>query len=220
MFDRIAPTYDRLNHALSWNIDRGWRKKAIDSLLPYSPQSLLDVATGTGDFAILAYERLHPTKLVGMDLSQEMMEIARDKADKRGYNITFEQGDSMALTYPDARFDAVTVAFGVRNFEHLEQGLSQMCRVLKRGGHLVILELSTPRYFPMRQLFFLYSRLILPLAGRIISHEKRAYRYLPASIAAFPQGEVMQKMLLSAGFTTARFRRLTCGICTLYIATK
>ena len=222
MFDNIAPTYDQLNHRLSWNIDRGWRKKAIKALAPYQPQTMLDVATGTGDFAILAAQMLHPQKLIGADISEGMMAVGRQKIERLGLAdvISFEREDCLALSYADESFDAVTAAFGIRNFQNLEQGLSEMCRVLRKGGHLSIAELTTPVAFPMKQLFRVYSHTVLPLYGRLISHDQSAYSYLTATIEAFPQGELMVDILQKAGFSKASFRRLTFGICTLYFAQK
>ena len=222
MFDNIAPTYDQLNHRLSWNIDRGWRKKAIKALAPYQPQTMLDIATGTGDFAILAAQMLHPKKLIGADISEGMMAVGRQKIERLGLAdvISFEREDCLALSYADESFDAVTAAFGIRNFQNLEQGLSEMCRVLRKGGHLSIAELTTPVAFPMKQLFRVYSHTVLPLYGRLISHDQSAYSYLTATIEAFPQGELMVDILQKAGFSKASFRRLTFGICTLYFAQK
>ena len=222
MFDHIAPTYDRLNHTLSLGIDRRWRRRAIRWLAPFRPQEVLDVATGTGDFALLACRLLKPRTLTGIDLSEGMMQVGRQKAKDAGLAdcIRFRREDCEALSFPDASFDAVTVAFGIRNFEHLDVGLREMCRVLRPGGHLVILELSTPDRFPMRQLFSLYSRVAMPVIGRSISHDNSAYTYLPESIRAFPQGEVMSQSLRRAGFSQVQFRRLTFGLCTLYMATK
>ena len=222
MFDNIAPSYDKLNHRLSWNIDKGWRRKAIQRLAPYKPQTLLDIATGTGDFAILAAEMLRPQKLVGADISEGMMEIGRQKIREKGldYIISFEKEDCTALSYPEATFDAVTAAFGIRNFADLDTGLREMCRVLKTGGHLSIVELTTPVTFPMKQLFHLYSHTVLPVYGRLISKDTSAYSYLTKTIEAFPQGERMVEILLKAGFSEANFKRLTFGICTMYFAKK
>ncbi|MBR6445266.1 MAG: bifunctional demethylmenaquinone methyltransferase/2-methoxy-6-polyprenyl-1,4-benzoquinol methylase UbiE [Prevotella sp.] len=222
MFDNIAPTYDKLNHRLSWNIDRGWRRKAIEALAPHKPQTLLDIATGTGDFAILAAEMLHPQAIVGADISEGMMEIGRQKVAQKGLSavIQFQKEDCLALSCPAESFDAVTAAFGIRNFAELEKGLSEMCRVLKKGGHLSVVELTTPVRFPMKQLFRLYSHTVLPLYGRLVSRDKRAYEYLTATIEAFPQGEKMVEILKKSGFSQARFQRMTFGICTMYFATK
>lgn len=222
MFDNIAPAYDTLNHRLSWNIDRGWRRKAIGQLAPYRPQVMLDIATGTGDFALLAAELLQPQRLIGADISEGMMNIGRQKVAQRGLQhiISFEKEDCTCLSYPDGTFDAVTAAFGIRNFADLDKGLSEMCRVLKKGGHLSIVELTTPVTFPMRQLFHVYSHTVLPVYGRLISHDGSAYSYLTKTIEAFPQGERMVDILRKAGFSEASFKRLTFGICTMYFATK
>lgn len=222
MFDNIAPTYDKLNHRLSWDIDKGWRRKAIRQLEAYKPKSLLDIATGTGDFAILAAEMLRPDRLIGADISEGMMEIGRQKVKEKGLQdiISFEKEDCLALSYPDGAFDAVTAAFGIRNFADLDKGLQEMCRVLKEGGHLSIVELTTPVSFPMKQLFHVYSHTVLPLYGRLISKDTSAYGYLTKTIEAFPQGELMVEILKKAGFREASFRRLTFGICTMYFATK
>ncbi|MBR0181186.1 MAG: bifunctional demethylmenaquinone methyltransferase/2-methoxy-6-polyprenyl-1,4-benzoquinol methylase UbiE [Prevotella sp.] len=222
MFDNIAPTYDKLNHRLSWDIDKGWRKKAIKYLEPFRPQTILDIATGTGDFAILSAEILHPQKLIGADISEGMMDIGRKKVHDKGLQeiISFEKEDCLALSYPDSSFDAVTAAFGIRNFANLDKGLQEMCRVLKPGGHLSIVELTTPVSFPMRQLFHIYSHSVLPVYGRLISKDTNAYSYLTKTIEAFPQGERMTEILHDAGFSKATFKRLTFGICTMYMATK
>ncbi len=222
MFDNIASDYDRLNHTLSWGIDRYWRRKAIRLLKPFEPRQMLDVATGTGDFAILACRELKPRQIIATDISEGMMEVGRQKVKKEGLSgqISFVREDCSALSFGSNSFDAVTVAFGIRNFTDLEKGLSEMLRVLRPGGKLVILELTTPDHFPMKQLFALYSRVVIPLIGRILSRDNKAYTYLPETIRVFPQGEVMQQVLLQTGFSEAAFRRLTFGICTLYMATK
>ncbi|MBP5569960.1 MAG: bifunctional demethylmenaquinone methyltransferase/2-methoxy-6-polyprenyl-1,4-benzoquinol methylase UbiE [Prevotella sp.] len=222
MFDDIAPTYDTLNHRLSWNIDKGWRRKAIKALAPHQPQTLLDIATGTGDFALLAAQMLKPRKVIGADISEGMIEIGRQKVKEAHLEdiITFEKQDCLDLSYPDESFDAVTAAFGIRNFQSLDKGLSEMCRVLKKGGMLSIVELTSPVSFPMKQLFWLYSHTFLPIYGRLISKDDRAYNYLTKTIEAFPQGEQMMQILKKAGFAETRFKRLTFGICTLYLATK
>lgn len=222
MFDNIAPTYDTLNHRLSWNIDKGWRRKAIQQLVPFKPETMLDIATGTGDFAILAAKMLSPRALIGADISEGMMEIGREKVKKEGLEgvISFQKEDCLNLTFPTDTFDAVTAAFGIRNFQDLEKGLSEMYRVLKQGGHLCIIELTTPIHFPMRQLFGVYSKVVLPFYGRLISKDSSAYDYLNKTIAAFPQGEKMMEILRRAGFSKTSFKRLTFGICTMYLAEK
>ncbi len=222
MFNNIAPTYDLLNHRLSWDIDKRWRRKAISQLSPYEPKTMLDIATGTGDFAILATDMLHPSQLIGADISEGMMDIGRQKVAQRGLEdtIRFERQDCCALSYPDNTFDAVTAAFGIRNFANLDKGLAEMCRVLKNGGHISIVELTAPVSFPMKQLFHLYAHTVLPVYGRLISKDSSAYSYLTRTIEAFPQGEDMVAILRKAGFSQASFKRLTFGICTLYFATK
>lgn len=222
MFNNIAPTYDVLNHRLSWDIDRGWRRKAIRQLKPFHPQHILDIATGTGDFALMAAQLLKPQHIVGADIAEGMMEIGRQKVERLNLNntISFERQDCTALTFSDNTFDAVTAAFGIRNFADLDRGLSEMCRVLKPGGHLSIVELTTPVSFPMKQLFHIYSHTVLPVYGRLISRDQCAYSYLTKTIEAFPQGERMVEILHRAGFSEARFKRFTFGICTMYFATK
>ena len=222
MFDNIAPSYDKLNHRLSWNIDKGWRRKAIRQLAPFKPQTLLDIATGTGDFAILAAEMLHPQKLVGADISEGMMEIGRKKVREKGLQdiISFAKEDCLHLSYQNETFDAVTAAFGIRNFADLDSGLREMQRVLRKGGHLSIVELTSPVSFPMKQLFHVYSHTVLPVYGRLISKDTSAYSYLTKTIEAFPQGEQMVEILHKAGFSEASFKRLTFGICTMYFARK
>lgn len=222
MFDNIAPTYDVLNHRLSWDIDKYWRRKAIAQLAPYHPQQILDIATGTGDFAILSARMLRPRQLIGADISEGMMNIGREKVEREGLQhvISFQREDCMKLSFADSSFDAVTAAFGIRNFKDLNQGLSEMCRVLKKGGVLSIVELTTPVVSPMKQLFNIYSHTLLPLYGKLISKDSSAYRYLTATIEAFPQGEKMIQVLRHTGFEEVAFRRLTFGICTMYFAKK
>ena len=221
MFDSIAGRYDMLNRMLSLGMDRSWRRKTVDSLRPFSPQRILDVASGTGDLALLMCRRLQPQQIIAADLSEEMMAVGRRKATKAGYasRISFEHQDCMTLTYSDHSFDAITVAFGVRNFADLERGLSEMERVLRPDGQLRILELSTAEYFPMKQLYALYSRTIIPLVGSWFSLEKSAYRYLPASIRKMPQGREMVRLLERQGFDV-QVRTFTGGTCSLYSATK
>ena len=220
MFDNIAHSYDLLNHALSLGIDRGWRRKAIDTLGQHHPQTMLDIATGTGDFAMLAAERIKPQSIIGADISEGMMQVGREKVKKAGLShvITFQHEDCTRLSFPDHTFDAVTVAYGVRNFRDLDAGLREMRRVIRPGGHLLIVELVSPPRLPMKQLFWLYSRVVMPLVGRIISGDKSAYTYLPATMEAFPQGEVMEGILRRAGFDNIYWKRFTFGICTMYLA--
>ena len=222
MFDNIAPTYDTLNHRLSWDIDKGWRKKAIRQLLSFQPKTILDIATGTGDFAILSAKELRPQRMIGIDISEGMMKIGQKKVEAEGLQhiVSFKKDDCTHLSFDDNSFDAVTAAFGIRNFQNLDQGLSEMYRVLRPNGHLSIVELTTPVSFPMKQLFKLYSHTILPVYGKLISKDTSAYSYLTKTIEAFPQGEVMLDILRKAGFKDASFKRLTFGICTMYFATK
>jgi len=222
MFDNIAPTYDTLNHRLSWDIDKGWRKKAIRQLLPFQPKTILDIATGTGDFAILSAKELRPQRMIGIDISEGMMKIGQKKVEAEGLQhiVSFKKDDCTHLSFDDNSFDAVTAAFGIRNFQNLDQGLSEMYRVLRPNGHLSIVELTTPVSFPMKQLFKLYSHTMLPVYGKLISKDTSAYSYLTKTIEAFPQGEVMLDILRKAGFKDASFKRLTFGICTMYFATK
>lgn len=222
MFDNIAPDYDKLNHTLSLGIDKSWRRKAIEWLRPYGPKRILDIATGTGDFAILSASMLKPDQLIGTDISEGMMEVGRSKVKKAGLSgkISFAREDCTSLSFNDCQFDAVTVAFGIRNFADLDKGLSEMCRILIPGGHMVILELTTPETFPMKQLFTVYSKLIIPTLGKLFSKDDCAYQYLPQTIKAFPQGEVMRKAITKAGFSKVNIKSLTFGICTLYTATK
>lgn len=222
MFDSIAGTYDLLNHTLSFGIDRIWRGKGIAFLRPFAPRTILDIATGTGDLALAMCKKLRPERVIGADISEGMMAVARRKAMDAGCagRVSFERQDCVALTYADNSFDAVTAAFGVRNFEHIEQGIAEMYRVLKPGGHVMILELSTPERFPMRQLYRIYSTTVIPLIGRMLSREKAAYRYLPASVRVVPQGKVMTDLLSRVGFDEAEARTLTFGICSLYTGVK
>ncbi len=222
MFDNIAPAYDKLNHRLSWNIDRRWRKIAIKQLEDFSPKKILDIATGTGDFAILSAMTLHPESLLGVDISEGMMNIGRQKVKQLGIDnvVSFKKEDCLNLSFADDTFDAITVAFGIRNFQDLDRGLRNMYRVLKPGGRLVIIELTMPVHFPMKQLYAIYRRTVLPVYGRLVSKDASAYDYLNKTIAAFPQGEKMQVILQKAGFNNVTFRRLTFGICTLYTAQK
>lgn len=222
MFDNIAPTYDKLNHRLSWNIDRYWRNVAVKCMALNRPRKVLDIATGTGDFAILTAEKLHPDVVVGADISEGMMAIGRAKVAQRGLQdvISFAKEDCTSLSFEDCTFDAVTATFGIRNFQNLEKGLAEMLRVLRPGGMLCVLELTTPVSFPMRQLFHVYSHAVLPVYGRLVSKDTAAYSYLTKTIEAFPQGETMVSILKSVGFSEASFRRLTFGVCTMYIAYK
>lgn len=222
MFDHIAHSYDQLNLTLSIGIDRLWRRKAIKKLQAYHPKHILDVATGTGDFAILASRLLKPQEIIGIDISEGMMAVGREKVKQAGLDavIRFKREDCTALSFKADSFDAITVAFGVRNFDGLDKGLEEMHRVMKQGGRLVILELSSPTRFPMKQLYRFYSKTAMPLIGKLISKDDSAYTYLPQSIEACPQGEQMAEIINRAGFNEVEYEPLTFGICTLYTATK
>lgn len=222
MFNSIAPTYDRLNHTLAFGIDRRWRRKAVEALKPFAPRTILDVATGTGDFAILAAQTLDPDRIIGIDISDGMMEVGRKKVKAEGLDnvIYFMKDDCTNLSFDDNNFDAVTVSYGARNFEDLEAGLSEMCRVLKPKGHLMLVELTTPPHFPMKQLFGFYAHTVMPIVGRLISHNDTAYTYLPRSMAEFPQAERMVLLLRHCGFSVVKYKRFTFGLSTMYLATK
>ena len=222
MFNNISGTYDFLNHFLSLGIDVIWRKKAIKELLNEKPSYILDVATGTGDFAFEAIKILKPEKVIGVDISEGMLGIAREKIFKRNMQDVFEVrlGDSEKLLFDNDSFDAVTVAFGVRNFEDLEKGLRDMLRVLKPGGKAVILEFSKPKVFPVKQGYNFYFKYITPTIGRIFSKDSSAYSYLPESVAAFPDGESFNSLMQRVGFKNTKYRSLTFGICSIYTGIK
>ncbi len=222
MFDSIATSYDSLNRTMSMGLDISWRRKGLKLLGEKSPQTILDIATGTGDLAIMANQQLHPKKILGVDISEEMMKVGKQKVDKLGMSdvISFSKEDCLHLSFDDNSFDAAMVAFGVRNFEDLDKGLKEILRVLKPGGQLMILELSTPQHFPMQQGYWMYSRLFIPTVGRLISKSKEAYTYLPKSIEAFVQGKEMVQVLLKNGFSEARYKTYTFGVCSMYLATK
>lgn len=222
MFDKIAPYYDILNRLLSLGIDTIWRKNAINMLKPHDPKHMLDIATGTADLAIEAAHRLSPEKIVGMDISQEMLNIGDKKLERKQLEdlITLEVGDSENLKYATSSFDAVMCAFGVRNFENLENGLAEMHRVLKPGGQCMILEFSKPKVFPLKQGFNIYFKNILPVIGRIQSKDPRAYKYLYESVQAFPDYEDFEAILKKIGFKKITWKPQTFGICTIYLAEK
>ena len=222
MFDSIAPAYDFMNRAMTFGIDKWWRNVAVKMLAPYSPKRILDVATGTGDLAILLNRQLSPDYILGIDLSDGMLSIARQKASAQGLSdkIKFEVQDCLELKPEDDSFDAVTVAYGVRNFEHLELGFAEMYRVLRPGGVLSVIELSTPEKTPYKQLYKFYSFTLIPAVGRLVSKDKGAYSYLPRSIAAVPQGDAMLEIFKRAGFTRTRCRKLTFGACSIYMGEK
>lgn len=221
MFDNIAHRYDFLNRSLSMGIDIIWRKKAIAQLKEIQPKTILDVATGTGDFALEAMS-LNPDKITGVDISVGMLDLGKEKIAKKNLSNKIEMvvGDSENLPFEDNTYDAATVAFGVRNFENLQKGLADINRVLRPGGKLVVLELSTPTKFPIKQLFGFYFNNILPLFGRMLSKDDSAYTYLPESVNAFPDGEDFKKVMTAAGFERNTSRSLTFGICSLYTGVK
>ena len=222
MFNNISGTYDFLNHFMSLGIDIIWRKKAIRELKSLKPRIILDVATGTGDFAFEAISILQPEKVIGVDISEGMLEIAKKKIHERNLEHIFsvQTGDSEGLQFEDNHFDAITVAFGVRNYENLEKGLADMFRVLKPGGKMVVLEFSKPRQFPVKQGYNFYFKYITPLLGRLFSKDSRAYSYLPESVAAFPDGEAFTRLLDKVGFKSTKERRLTFGISAIYTGIK
>lgn len=222
MFDGIATRYDFMNHFLSLGIDRGWRRKALQRLEPSRPRTLLDIATGTGDLAILAARTLGCEKITGVDISRGMLELGVDKVRKAGLDarITLQEADCAHLPFDSGSFDAVTSAFGVRNFEHLDTGLSEMARVLRPGGTAVILEFTSPTVFPVKQFFHLYFRYITPSIGKWIARSKEAYSYLPESVQAFPQGAAMNAIIKRNGFRQATCTPLTLGICSIYCAVR
>lgn len=221
MFDNISNRYDFLNHFLSMGIDKGWRKKAIRLLAPSQPKKILDIATGTGDFAIEAM-KLNPEYVIGCDISEGMMEKGREKLVKRKLDdrITLRYGDSENLPFEDQQFDAITVGFGVRNFENLKAGLTDMHRVLRKNGVAAILEFSKPKKFPAKQFFGFYNNKLLPLIGKTVSKDPRAYSYLPESIKVFPEGEALVAILKEVGFTSCEMTRVSGGVATIYLAKK
>jgi demethylmenaquinone methyltransferase/2-methoxy-6-polyprenyl-1,4-benzoquinol methylase len=222
MFNNISKTYDFLNHFMSLGIDIIWRKKAINELKKDQPKLILDVATGTGDFAFEALTILKPEKIIGVDISQGMLDIAQQKIKKRNLGDKFEVklGDSEKLPFDADGFDAVTVAYGVRNFEHLETGLADIHRVLKPGGKAVVLEFSKPKAFPIKQLYNFYFNYITPGIGKLFSKDARAYTYLPESVAAFPDGKTFTALMDKVGFKHTKHRPLAFGICSIYTGIK
>lgn len=221
MFDNIAHKYDFLNHFLSFGIDKGWRKRSVKEMRKKSPADILDIATGTGDFALESVS-LNPRQIVGVDISEGMLNKGREKITSRNLNhlISMQLGDSENLSFNSESFDAVTVGFGVRNFENLSKGLSEIHRVLRPGGAAYILEFSKPRKFPMKQLYYFYSFKVMPLLGRLFSKDNSAYTYLPESIREFPDGDDFLAELKNVGFKGMKAFPLTFGIATLYIGEK
>lgn len=221
MFDNIAGTYDFLNHLLSLGVDFYWRKKAIGLLQKYSPKKILDVATGTGDFAIEAL-KLNPERVIGIDISKKMLQIGKEKIKrfKLEDKIELMLADSEKLPFKDNSFDAITVGFGVRNFENLEKGLSEMHRVLNKNGIAVILEFSKPKIFPVKIIFNFYFKNILPFVGKFISKDKEAYTYLPESVRSFPDGKGFLNIMKKVGFSNLQQIKLTFGIASIYVGHK
>lgn len=221
MFNNISKRYDFLNHFLSLGIDKIWRKKAIRLLREVEPKSILDIATGTGDFAIAAL-KLKPEEVIGVDISQGMLDVGIEKMKRKGVDdiISMQLGDSEKLPFEDNRFDALTVGFGVRNYENLEKGLSDMLRVLKPGGRAIILEFSKPRKFPVKQTFGFYSKRVIPFLGKTISKDRRAYEYLPESVEAFPEGKDFLEIMTKTGYKNVDSQLVSGGIATIYWGTK
>jgi len=221
MFNNISKRYDFLNHFLSMGIDKLWRKKAIKILGENNPKVILDIATGTGDFAVEAL-KLNPTKVIGIDISKGMlaMGVEKMKTKKVDHIIDLQLGDSENLNFEDNYFDGYTVGFGVRNFENLEKGLGEMLRVLKPNGKAVILEFSKPKKFPIKQSYFVYSKYILPTIGKLVSKDARAYTYLPESIAAFPEGEEFMSIMKKVGYKNVDSKLVSGGIATIYFGSK
>lgn len=221
MFNNISQRYDFLNHFLSMGIDRIWRKKAVKQLRELKPKRILDIATGTGDFA-LALLKLKPEQIIGVDISEGMLRVGKEKMEKKGVStiITLQSGDSEALEFEDGYFDALTVGFGVRNYQNLEKGLAEMLRVLKPGGKAVILEFSKPKRFPVKQLFNFYSKRIIPFFGKRISKDERAYSYLPESVAAFPEGKDFEAIMTKVGYREVKSQTVSGGIASIYSGIK
>ena len=224
MFDGIAPGYDRLNHLMSLGADRGWRRRALrEAVTPDTPQRILDIACGTGDFSLAIARRMHPdSRITGLDLSEGMLAVMREKVARAGLSgrISCLQGDSEALPFPDGSFDVVTIAFGIRNFEHREAALQEILRVLRPGGRLVILELSVPENRLLRWCYNLYFKHFVPWIGGLVSGDKAAYRYLPASVQAFPGRREWTQTMARCGYAGVRHRAFSFGICRMYVGEK
>ena len=221
MFNNISKRYDFLNHFLSLGIDKIWRKKAVKILGENNPKIILDIATGTGDFAVEAL-KLKPTRIIGIDISQGMLDMGITKMKNKKVDdiIDLRLGDSENLPFDDNYFDGYTVGFGVRNFENLEKGLAEMLRVLKVSGRAVILEFSKPKKFPVKQTYYIYSRYILPTIGKVVSKDARAYTYLPESIVAFPEGEEFKSIMKKVGYKNVGSKLVSGGIATIYFGDK
>ncbi len=222
MFDSIAPAYDWMNRAMTFGLDKQWRRTTVRCVSQFNPRRVIDLAAGTGDLAIALAEAMPQASITGLDLSLGMVAIGREKLAQNGLasRVSLECGDCLAMPYDDNSTDAITIAFGVRNFENLDRGYAEMYRVVRPGGQIFVLELSTPVNPLVKPFYKLYARCIIPFLGRIVSKDRRAYSYLPESIAAVPQGEDMLRLIADAGFRDTKFRRMTLGVCTLYTATK
>lgn len=222
MFDQIAPKYDFLNRFLSAGIDIYWRKRALSILKKHNPEQIIDIATGTADLAIMAAKILRPKKIIGIDISEGMLSLGRKKIVANGLDtiIELQSGDSESIRFADNTFDAATVSFGVRNFQHLEQGMQEINRVLKQGGKLVVLEFSRPSFPIVKQLYSFYMGVVSPLLGRLFSKNKTAYQYLNDSVQKFPEGKDFIAVLEKTGFRNSSFKRLSLGICSIYISEK
>jgi demethylmenaquinone methyltransferase/2-methoxy-6-polyprenyl-1,4-benzoquinol methylase len=222
MFNKISGRYDVFNDIMSWGMARVWRRKALKTLMPYNPQIILDIATGTADVCIKAFEYLCPKFIKGIDISEQMMEVGRQKIANAGLSqkIELEIQDCATLSFPDASYDAATIAFGIRNFEKLDQSLQQIHRVLKKGGHLLILEMNEPQSGILFQGYKLYTNIFVRLTTHFLSSDKKAYTYLTTSMHAFPQGKALIEILLSNGFTLKVYKKFTFGVCSMYLMQK
>lgn len=222
MFDNIAPAYDLMNRMMTLGIDRRWRRLAVRTVADAGPRTILDIATGTGDLAMLLAKAVPDATVTGVDLSEGMLAVGRRKAEQAGlqHRISFLTGDALNLPFPDNAVDAITVAYGVRNFDHLDRGYAEMLRVLRPGGLLCVLELSAPASPLVKPFYAAYTRGVIPLVGRLVSKDHAAYSYLPRSIRAVPARSAMTRLITDAGFCDATFRSLTLGVCTMYTAKK
>jgi len=222
MFNTISTKYDAFNDIMTWGMARYWRKKALQSLKPFNPKTILDIATGTGDICIKAFSYLRPESAVGVDISDKMMEIGKQKVEKAGLSgkISFEVQDCATLTFGDATFDAATISFGIRNFERLDESLQQIRRVLKPKGHLLILEMNEPQKGLLLAAYKLYTRIFVGLTSRILSNDTKAYDYLQQSMHVFASGEKLLRILENNGFGQIKYHKFTFGVCSMYLVEK